>query len=98
MFRSSVKNLKVSLAKPLEVYCVRNVEAYETIIYLPRFVYSGVNCGDVSGRVDLVGKNGVIIDSSPLIFHDDAPEDLTQLKENLTLLEKIKNKFRKGLS
>ena len=95
---SSVKNVKVSLAKPLEVYCVRKVEDYEIVIYLPRFVYSGVNCGDVSGRVDLVGKNGVIIDSSPLIFNDDAPEDLTQLKENLTLLEKIKNKFRKGLS
>ncbi len=95
---STVNELKVSLATPLEVYCVRDIDDYETVIYLPRFVYSGVEKGDISGRVDLVSKNGIIIDSSPLVFEGDAPENSAQLKENLTVFEKIKNIFRKGLS
>ncbi len=95
---SDVNNLKVTLATPLEVYCVKNFEDYEVVIYIPRFVYSGIKKGDISGRVDLVSEKGVVIDSAPLLFTADAPEALYEIRENESFFEKLKNKFKEGLS
>ncbi len=95
---SNIKNIKVTLATPLEVYCVKDYDDYETVIYIPRFVYAGIKKGDVSGRVDLVSKNGAVIDSSPLVFASDAPEKIIQKNKKTSFFEKLKNKFKEGLS
>lgn len=91
-------SLKVTLATNLKVYCVREFNDYKTEIYLPHFVYGGIKKGDVTGRVDLVGRSGVVIDSAPLIFAEDAPEKNVDEKDNLNFLNKIKNKIKEGLS
>ncbi len=95
---SGKKSLNVELATPLKFHSVKKYDDYETVIYLPRFVYAGVKKGDVSGRVDLVSKNGTIIDSSSLIFTDDAPEIVIDKKEKSSFLKKLKNKIKEGLS
>ncbi len=95
---SETCSLKVELATPLELHCVKKHEDYELVIYLPKFVYAGVKKGDISGRVDLVSKNGTIIDSSSLIFTDDAPEKVIDKKEKSSFFTKLKNKFKEGLS
>ncbi len=90
--------LNVALATPLELHSVKPYEDYEMVIYLPRFVYAGVKKGDVSGRVDLVSKNGTIIDSSTLVFTSDAPEKMIQNNKKISFWQKLKNKFKEGLS
>lgn len=90
--------LNVELATPLELHSVKPYEDYEMVIYLPRFVYAGVKKGDVSGRVDLVSRNGTIIDSSTLVFTSDAPEKMTQNNKKISFWQKLKNKFKEGLS
>ena len=92
---SEKKTLNIALASPLEVYSVSKFDDYEIVIYLPRFVYAGVKEYDVAGRVDVVTKNDVVIDSVPLLFINNAPEIIVSEKEKLSLFEKIKNKLKK---
>ncbi len=95
---SEKSTLKVELAAPLELHSVKPYEDYKMVIYLPRFVYAGVKKGDVSGRVDLVSKNGTVIDSSTLIFTSEALEKTITNTKKISFLQKLKNKFKEGLS
>ncbi len=95
---SDESDLKVELATPLEIYSVKPYADYEFVIYLPRFVYAGVERGEISGRVDLVSKNGTVIDSSTLVFVTDAPERATEINKNIGFFKKLINKITEGLS
>ena len=90
--------LKIEPATPLVLHSVKRYEDYEFIIYLPHFVYGGVEKGDVAGRVDLVSKNDVVVDSSTLVFTSSAPEKTLQNDEKISLFKKLKNKIKEGLS
>ena len=73
---SDVMSLNVEPASPLELHSVKDYKDYSLVVYVPHFVYGGINKGDVAGRVDLISKNGVVIDSSTLVFKSDAPENI----------------------
>lgn len=90
--------LKIEPATPLKLHSVKRYEDYELVIYLPHFVYGGVEKGDVAGRVDLVSKNDVVIDSSTLVFTSSAPEKTLQNDEKISFFKKLKNKIKEGLS
>ena len=94
---SGVRSLGVELASPLVVHIVKGYSDYDLVFYVPPFVYAGVNKDDVAGRVDLISEKGVVIDSSTLVFKSDAPENVAENKKT-SLFERLKNKFRKGLS
>ncbi len=94
---SGVCSLSVKTVSPLEIHSVKGYSDYCVVVYVPRFVYSGVNKGDVAGRVDLISEKGVVIDSSTLVFESDAPENIIK-KQKTSLFERLKNIFSKGLS
>lgn len=94
---SDVMSLNVEPASPLELHSVKDYKDYSLVVYVPHFVYGGINKGDVAGRVDLISKNGVVIDSSTLVFKSDAPENIIK-KQKISLFERLKNKLSKGLS
>ena len=95
---SGLSALKVELATPLEIHSVKLYEDYDFVFYLPRFVYAGVKQGEISGRVDLVSKNGTVIDSSALVFTTDAPEKASEDNKNKSFFKKLINRFIEGLS
>ncbi len=95
---SDLSALKVEIATPLQIHSVKPYEDYEFVVYLPRFVYAGVKQGEISGRVDLVSKNGAVIDSSALVFTTDAPEKVLENNKNTGFFKKLINKITEGLS
>ena len=94
---ADARSLRVEAASPMAIHSVKGYSDYDLVFYVPRFVYAGVNKGDVAGRVDLISKNDVVIDSSTLVFKSDASENVAENKKT-SLFDRLKNKFRKGLS
>ncbi len=88
---SSKKSVALTLSKKLYIPYTTDVASYETVYYIPQFVYAGVNKGDYLGEVELYTEKGILIDKAYLIANENATQLKPKEAKQKTLFEKILN-------
>lgn len=66
-------------------------------VYCEKFIYAGIEKGDVVGIVKAVNSDGTVLAECSLLAAESAPLSFTEKTDPPTVWEKIK-KFREGLS
>lgn len=94
---SHKKQVSVKLSSPLSFASTKDFKDYETVVYVKKFLYAGVNEGDYVGWVELKNRDGKVITSSYLVSAETAKANSDE-SDNVTVFQKFINKIKEGLS
>jgi len=91
---SNNKYINVKLNTDL-VYTSENKKSVKTIVYCEKFLYSGVNKGEVVGFVKVFSEDGTLLCKSELVSTENAVINFIKKEKTLTWFDKIKCYFGK---